>query len=40
VVEEITNDVGGGGDGSPEVAQAGGLGVNGEAVVSYLRESA
>jgi alanyl-tRNA synthetase len=38
VVEELTGEFGGGGGGSPTVAQAGGLGVDGSSVVSYLRE--
>jgi alanyl-tRNA synthetase len=37
VVDEITGEFGGGGGGSPTVAQAGGLDVDGEAVVEYLR---
>jgi alanyl-tRNA synthetase len=37
VVEELTDEFGGGGGGSPTVAQAGGLDADGETVVSYLR---
>ena len=37
VVEELTGEFGGGGGGSPTVAQAGGLEAGGDAVVSYLR---
>ena len=37
VVDEVTDEFGGGGGGSPTVAQAGGLGVDGGAVVEYLR---
>jgi alanyl-tRNA synthetase len=37
VVDELTGEFGGGGGGSPTVAQAGGLGADGEAVVAHLR---
>ncbi len=37
VVEELTGEFGGGGGGSPTVAQAGGLDADGETVVAYLR---
>jgi alanyl-tRNA synthetase len=37
VVDEVTDEFGGGGGGSPAVAQAGGLSVDGETVVAYLR---
>ena len=37
VVDELTEEFGGGGGGSPTVAQAGGLGAGGEAVVAHLR---
>ena len=37
VVNELTGEFGGGGGGSPTVAQAGGLGADGEAVVAHLR---
>ena len=37
VVDEVTDEFGGGGGGSPSVAQAGGLSVEGEAVVAFLR---
>ena len=37
VVDEVTGEFGGGGGGSPAVAQAGGLSVDGEAVVEFLR---
>jgi alanyl-tRNA synthetase len=39
-VEELTGEFGGGGGGSPTVAQAGGLEAGGDAVVSYLRGGA
>ena len=39
VVDEITAEFGGGGGGSPTVAQAGGLDADGETVVAFLRES-
>ena len=37
VIDELTGEFGGGGGGSPTVAQAGGLGADGEAVVAHLR---
>ena len=37
VVDELTGEFGGGGGGSPTVAQAGGLGADGETVVAHLR---
>jgi alanyl-tRNA synthetase len=37
VVDDLTDEFGGGGGGSPTVAQAGGLGVDGGSVVDYLR---
>lgn len=37
VVDDVTDEFGGGGGGSDTVAQAGGLSVDGDAVVSYLR---
>jgi alanyl-tRNA synthetase len=37
VVDEVTEAFGGGGGGSPTVAQAGGLGADGEAVLAHLR---
>ena len=37
VVDELTGEFGGGGGGSPTVAQAGGLGADSEAVVAHLR---
>ncbi|PSP45861.1 hypothetical protein BRC63_00425 [Halobacteriales archaeon QH_10_70_21] len=40
VVDELTGEFGGGGGGSPTVAQAGGLDADGAAVVSYLRGGA
>jgi len=40
VVDELTGEFGGGGGGSPTVAQAGGLDADGSAVVSYLRDGA
>ena len=39
VVEALTDEFGGGGGGSPSVAQAGGLGVDGRTVVEHLRGS-
>jgi alanyl-tRNA synthetase len=39
VVDEIADEFGGGGGGSPTVAQAGGLDADGGAVVAYLRGS-
>jgi alanyl-tRNA synthetase len=39
VVDDLTGEFGGGGGGSPTVAQAGGLGVDGEAVVDHLRDA-
>jgi alanyl-tRNA synthetase len=38
IVDELTERFGGGGGGSPDVAQAGGLDADGEAIVGYLRE--
>ena len=38
VVDELTERFGGGGGGSPDVAQAGGLDADGSAVVAFLRE--
>ena len=38
VVDEVTGEFGGGGGGSPSVAQAGGLSGDGEDVVAFLRE--
>ena len=38
VVDEITDEFGGGGGGGPTVAQGGGLGGDGEEIVSFLRE--
>ncbi len=38
IVERLTDAFGGGGGGSPTVAQAGGLDADGETVVEYLRE--
>ena len=38
VVDELTGEFGGGGGGSPTVAQAGGLGADGEAVLAHLRD--
>ena len=38
VVEDVTEKFGGGGGGSPTVAQAGGLGADADAVVAFLRE--
>ncbi len=37
VVEELTDALGGGGGGSPDVAQAGGLDTDGEGIVEHLR---
>jgi len=38
VVDELTDEFGGGGGGSPSVAQAGGFDVDGERVLASLRE--
>ena len=39
IVDELTAEFGGGGGGSPDVAQAGGLDVDGETVVRHLKQT-